>query len=63
MFKLADRYDSRRSGMRSKITRLYNYQWTGVVRSARFDAGLVDPDGSPRKAYKQFKRSAARYDR
>jgi hypothetical protein len=63
MFKLADKYDSRRSGMRSKITRLYNYQWTGVVRSARFDAGLVNPDGSPRKAYKQFKRLAARHDR
>ena len=63
MFKLADKYDTRRSGMRSKITRLYNYQWTGVARSARFDAGLVNPDGSPRKAYQQFKKSAARYDR
>ena len=30
MFKLADRYDTRRSGMRSRITRLYNYQWTGA---------------------------------
>jgi hypothetical protein len=49
--------------MRSRITRLYNYQWTGVPRRSRFDAGLVNPDGSPRKAYKQFKRSAARYDR
>jgi hypothetical protein len=63
MFKLTDRYDSRRSGMRSRITRLYNYQWTGVKRSSRFDAGLVNPDGSPRRAYRQFKRSAARFDR
>ena len=63
MFALADKYDTRRSGMRSRITRLYNYQWTGVARSARFDAGLVNPNGSPRKAYHQFKRSAARYDR
>jgi hypothetical protein len=63
MFRLVDRYDRRRSGMRSRITRLYNYQWTGVPRSSRFDAGLVDPDGSPRTAYTQFKRSAARFDR
>jgi hypothetical protein len=63
MFKLADRFDHRRSGMRSKITRLYNYQWTGVKRSARFDAGLVNPDGSPRKAYRQFKRSASHFAR
>ncbi len=63
MFKLADTYDRRRSGLRGRITRLYNYQWTGVERSARFDAGLVNPDGSPRKAYRQFKKSAAKYAR
>jgi hypothetical protein len=63
MFKLADRYDRRRSGMRSRITRLYNYQWTGVSRRSRFDAGLVNPNGSPRKAYRQFKKSAAHYAR
>jgi hypothetical protein len=63
MFRLVDKYDSRRSGMRSRITRLYNYQWTGVPRSSRFDAGLVNPDGSARKAFTQFKRFAARYDR
>ena len=63
MFRLADKYDRRRRGMRSRITRLYNYQWTGVKRSARFDAGLVNANGSARKAYRQFKRSARRYDR
>jgi hypothetical protein len=63
MFSLADKYDRRRSGMRSRITRLYNYQWTGVKRSARFDAGLVNPNGSARKAYRQFRKSARRYDR
>ncbi len=47
MFRLADAYDTRRSGMRSRITRLYPYQWTGVKRGARFDAGLVSPSGSP----------------
>ena len=63
MFRLVAKYDSRRSGMRSRITRLYNYQWTGVKRSARFDAGLVNPDGSARTAYRQFKRSAKHYAR
>jgi hypothetical protein len=63
MFSLADKYDRRRSGMRSRITRLYNYQWTGVQRSARFDAGLVNANGSPRRAYRQFKKSAARFAR
>ena len=63
MFELADKYDRRRSGMRSRITRLYNYQWTGVARSAIFDAGLVNPDGSPRKAYHEFKRLAAGFAR
>ncbi|MET0202321.1 MAG: glycosyl hydrolase, partial [Gaiellaceae bacterium] len=36
MFKLASRYDTRRSGMRGRITRLYNYQWTGAAKDARF---------------------------
>ena len=63
MFKLVARYDSRQRGMKGRVTRLYNYQWTGAPRGARFDAGLVDPDGSPRKAFKQFKRSARRYAR
>jgi len=63
MFRLFDRYDSRRSGMRSRLTRLYNYQWTGVERGARFDAGLVNPNGSARKAYSTFKRFARKRDR
>jgi hypothetical protein len=63
MFKLVSRYDSRRRGMKGRVTRLYNYQFTGAPRSARFDAGLVDEDGSPRRAYKQFKKSARRFAR
>jgi hypothetical protein len=51
MFRLADRYDSRHRGMRSRITRLFIYQWFGAPPGARFDAGLVDPDGTPRAAY------------
>jgi hypothetical protein len=53
-FSLASTYSKRRSGYRSKITRLYYYQYTGADPSARFDAGLVNPDGTPRKAYNTF---------
>jgi hypothetical protein len=58
MFKLADRYDTKRRGMRSKITRLYVYKWFGEEANARFDAGLMNPDGSSRKAFTIFKKNA-----
>lgn len=58
MFQLADRYDSKRSGNRSKLTRLYVYRWFGEPKGARFDAGLVNPDGSARSALTQFKKYA-----
>jgi hypothetical protein len=63
MFKLAAQYDSRQRGLRGRITRLYNYQWTGAPRSARFDAGLVNVDGTARKAYNVFKRQAKKFSR
>ena len=63
MFKLADKYDTRRGGLRGRITRLYNYQWTGAPKSARFDAGLVNVDGTARKAYSVFKRQAKKHSR
>jgi Glycosyl hydrolase catalytic core len=63
MFSMVAKYDSRRRGMKGRITRLYNYQWTGAPRSARFDAGLVSDKGTPRKAYAQFKKSAAKFAR
>jgi hypothetical protein len=61
MFKLVNRYDTRRRGMRSKITRLFVYTFYGVDASARFDAGLVNPDGSPRPAFGVFKKNAAKH--
>ena len=63
MFSLVSKYDSRQRGMKGRVTRLYNYQWTGAPRSARFDAGLVNEDGTQRKAYKQFKKSAKKFAR
>ena len=58
MFKLANTYSKKRRGMRSKITRLFVYTYYGAPRSARFDAGLVNPDGSRRPAYKVFAKGA-----
>jgi hypothetical protein len=61
MFKLVNRYDTRRRGFRSKITRLFVYTFFGEASSARFDAGLVNPDGSPRPAFGVFKKNAVRH--
>ena len=53
-----NRYDTKRRGMRSKITRLFVYSWFGGPSAARFDAGLVNPDGSPRRAFSVFATNA-----
>jgi hypothetical protein len=63
MFTLADRYDNRRSGAKAKLTRLYVYSWFGIAKQQGnpFDAGLVNPDGSPRSAYRTFKAKARKH--
>jgi hypothetical protein len=53
MFSLARRYRT------SRVQRLYIYNWTGAGCHARFDAGLTNPDGSPRPGY-TYLRSALR---
>jgi len=58
LLRLADAYDTRRRGMRSKITRLFVYSFYGAEPGARFDAGLVNPDGTPRTAYSVFSTNA-----
>jgi hypothetical protein len=59
MFQLADRFDSTKRGYKSKLTRIYVYRWWGEP-DGTFDSGLVNPDGSPRPAFEQFKKYAAR---
>jgi hypothetical protein len=62
MFTLANRYDTRQRGLRSKITQLFVFRWFGEAsRSARFDAGLVNANGTPRKPYSVFARYAKKY--
>jgi hypothetical protein len=43
-----------------RIKRLYIYSYWGEPRGARFDAGLVGPDGSPRPSYNAVKRKLRR---
>jgi hypothetical protein len=50
MFSIAKQY-------RSRIKRLYIYNWNGSPKRARFDAGLVNPNGTPRPAYRLVKRT------
>jgi hypothetical protein len=50
IFRLASRFDSRGRARRSRIARVYVHEWFGT-RGGRFDAGIVDPDGSPRRGY------------
>ena len=63
MFRYASRY--RRSG----VDRVYSYNWFGIEPSAAcgksclFDAGLVNPDGSPRPVYDTFRSKVRSYSR
>jgi hypothetical protein len=57
MFHVANKY--RRSG----INRLYVYNWDGAGCDARFDAGLIAPDGTPRAGYRYLQRALGSYER
>jgi hypothetical protein len=52
MFKLAK--------SNRRIKRLYIYQWTGAPKGARFDAGLVGPQGQLRSGYTVVKKALHR---
>jgi hypothetical protein len=47
----ATKYMFRLARSNRRIKRLYIYSWWGAPRGARFDAGLVNPNGSTRRAY------------
>jgi hypothetical protein len=51
MLRLASRFDTRRRALRSTITGVFVYRWFGEWPGARFDSGLVGPDGVQRPAY------------
>jgi hypothetical protein len=55
MFSLARTYRS------SGVERLYVYNWSGAGCDARFDAGLVGPDGDPRPGYDYLRQALPNY--
>jgi hypothetical protein len=64
MFSFASRYRSR------GVERVYSYNFFGIEneghgcgKACRFDAGLVDPDGTPRPVFATFKSKLAVYSR
>jgi hypothetical protein len=64
MFTYAGRFRSR------GVERVYSYNFFGIEDASygcgatcRFDAGLVDPDGTPRPVFFTFKSKAANYSR
>jgi hypothetical protein len=64
MFTYASRYRSR------GVQRVYSYNFFGIEDASygcgstcRFDAGLVDPDGTPRPVFAVFKSKLAAYSR
>jgi len=62
MFSLASRFRTR------GVERVYSYNFFGIENgrcgsTCRFDAGLVDPDGSPRRVLDVFESRARRYRR
>ncbi len=61
MFKLASKYSSASApDCARRSPQLFVYTWFGEPRGARFDAGLVNPNGTPRKAFAIVRKNAAR---
>jgi len=54
MFDLAKRF-------KADVKRLYDYNYYGTDCSTRFDAGLVNANGTPRPAYNVFKANLAKF--
>ncbi len=50
---------------RRYIKRVYVYNWTGLRKSrrVRFDAGLTNPNGSTRPAYRVLRSQLTRFKR
>ena len=43
-----------------RVKRVYLYNWTGSKAGSRFDAGLVGPDGEPRRGYSALRAALGR---
>jgi len=47
-------YVMRLARAHKRVRRIYLYNWTGTDRKARFDSGLIAPDGTARPSYDAF---------
>lgn len=47
----ATAYAIKQAREHERVGRIYLYNWTGTDPKARFDAGLIAPDGTPRPAF------------
>ncbi len=52
-------YTFRLARKHPRVTRLYLYNWTGGDAKARFDSGLIAPDGTARPSYDALKEALA----
>jgi hypothetical protein len=57
----ATTYMFRLAKISRRISRMYIYQWTGAKRNARFDSGVIGPDGRPRPAYTVIRHKLGRH--
>jgi hypothetical protein len=56
-------FSTLRGSLRRDIDRVYVYNWTGAERTARFDAGITNPDGSTRPGYTVLRQQLSRFAR
>lgn len=56
----ATRYTLRLARDHPRVRRVYLYNWTGAPPDARFDAGLVGPDGQERPALAEVRKALER---
>lgn len=60
LFALARKFGKKRRGYKSRITRLYPYDFGPTPAGSRFDASLVNPDGTPRPVFDIFSQLVAK---
>ena len=52
MYELANRFTRPHRSRKSRVTRMYIYQWNGREKGTLFDSGLTDHQGDVRRQYK-----------
>ncbi|MBW3652097.1 MAG: hypothetical protein KY433_00615 [Actinobacteria bacterium] len=56
----ATAYAIKQAREHERVTRIYLYNWTGADPNARFDAGLIAPDGTARPAFDVVRKALSR---